>query len=119
MYPWRIHPALVHFPIAFLTAAVALDLYGLRRGGIEVARAATNLLVAGTVTMALAAGAGLLAFFTVPAHTHEAHDLMLWHLWLNATALVVFSGLAVWRWRERGVVPSTELRFVGVFAIAL
>src|SRR5690348_16243428 len=32
MEPWEIHPALVHFPIAFLLGAVAYDLDAWRRG---------------------------------------------------------------------------------------
>ena len=50
MEPWEYHPALVHFPIAFLIGAVLLDLYAWRRGEPAPARVATGLLLAGVAT---------------------------------------------------------------------
>jgi uncharacterized membrane protein len=118
MHPWLLHPPLVHFPIAFLTAAVAFDLYAWKTKRPDLVRTATNVFVAGTIAMALAAGAGLLAFFTVPAHTPEAHDLMEWHLGVNVAALLLFAGLSIVRWRSSGV-PSTEVRLLGALALVL
>ncbi|HZV02437.1 MAG TPA: DUF2231 domain-containing protein [Planctomycetota bacterium] len=118
MHAWELHPALVHFPIAFLIAAVALDLYtAYYRDRPGLAPVATGLLVTGTVTGILAAAAGLVAFYTVPAHTEEAHAFMLWHLGLNVAALAVFVGLCVARWPLRP--PSELVRWLGVFAVGL
>lgn len=110
--PWEIHPALNHLPIAFLLGGVALDLYAWWRGRAGAARLATGLLVAGVLTGVLTALAGLLAFFTVPAHTEEAHRLMYWHLGVQAAALVLFAGRAIARWRDRGAPPGTGGRLL-------
>src|SRR6266542_897509 len=74
--PWELHPALVHFPLALLLSGVVLDLYAWWRGRPGQLRAVAGLLVAGVVTGLVAALAGVLAFFTVPAHTAAAHRLM-------------------------------------------
>jgi uncharacterized membrane protein len=119
MHPWEIHPALVHFPIAFLTGGVLLDLFGWVRKRESLTPAATGLIITGTVTALFTAAAGFLAYFTVPAHTEEAHGLMQWHLGLNVGIVAVFTALSIGRWRARALVPSGVVRLVGVFALAL
>lgn len=74
--PWEWHPATVHFPIAFLIGAVVLDLFAWWRGRADLARVATGLIAAGVVFGLFAVVTGLLAFFTVRAHTQTAHDQM-------------------------------------------
>ncbi len=116
---WELHPPLVHFPIAFFLGAVVLDGYAWWRGHEGPARVATGLLVAGLATGLLAGLTGLLAFFTVPAHTAEAHDRMYWHLGLMLAAVVLFLGVVVLR---RGPAPSgmlTAARGLGVVAAVL
>jgi uncharacterized membrane protein len=98
---WEIHPMLVHFPIAYLLGAVVLDVVARTRGW-ELDREVTGLFVAGAAIGWLAASAGLLAFFIVPAHTAEAHRLMYWHAAIQVTSLGVFSWIAWARWRGRG-----------------
>lgn len=115
--PWEFHPASVHFPIAFLLGAVVLDLYAWRRGLADLARTATGLMAAGVVLGLVAIATGLLAFFTVSAHTAEAHDLMYWHLGLNAVAIVLFA--AVFFLRRRAAGPGTGVRIAGFLAAAL
>lgn len=115
--PWEAHPATVHFPIAFLLGAVALDLCAWYRGRIDLAHAATWLIAAGTVSGLLAVATGLLAFFTVRAHTSTAHGQMSWHLGLNAAAIVVFA--AVFFLRRRPAGPGTVVRIAGLLAAAL
>ena len=110
--PWEAHPATVHFPIAFLLGAVALDLYAWRRGRADLTRVATGLLAAGVITGVVSAAAGAVAFFTVPAHTAEAHRLMYWHLGLMAAALTVFAGAAVARRRNQP--PAAWARVAGL-----
>lgn len=97
--PWEIHPALNHFPIAFLIGGVALDLYARWRRKPSLNQVATGLLIAGLITGILTALAGLLAFFTVPGHTDEAHRLMYWHMVIQAVALVLFAWSICKRWR--------------------
>src|SRR5262249_55540786 len=86
---WELHPPLVHFPIAFFLGGVALDLYAWWRGREDLARVATGLLVAGLAIGLLTGLTGFLAFFTVAAHTAEAHDTMYWHLGLQVASVVL------------------------------
>lgn len=117
--PWEIHPALNHLPIALLLAGVALDLYAWWRGRPDSAQVATGLLVAGVLTGALTALAGLLAFFTVPGHTEEAHRLMYWHLGIQAAALLLFAWPAWQRRRNWAAPPTRAGRLVACLAAVL
>jgi uncharacterized membrane protein len=114
MRPWELHPALVHFPIAFILGAVALDLYAWLRFRVDLAAIATGLLVAGVASALVAAAAGVLAFFTVPAHTHDAHGLMYWHLGINVVAVGLLAVVARYRWTARHWEPSGTLRALGI-----
>ena len=115
---WEIHPALVHFPIGLLLSAIALDLFAWWRVNAALNRVVTGLLIAGTAAGWLAANFGLLAFFTVPAHTDEAHTLMFWHMGVAASSLVLFTGLAVARWLHRAEPVKGLEHFVGLVAAA-
>jgi uncharacterized membrane protein len=117
--PWEIHPVLNHLPIAFLLGSVALDLYASWRGRPSLVQVATGLLVTGVLTGLLAALSGVLAFFTVPAHTEEAHSLMFWHMGIQAAAMLLFIVVAWKRWRSWMLSPTVVVRFVGCFAAAL
>jgi uncharacterized membrane protein len=110
--PWEAHPATVHFPIAFLLGAVALDVYAWWRGRADLARIATGLMAAGVITGVVAIATGTVAFFTVPAHTREAHRLMYWHLGLMAGAVTVFAAATVAR--RRGEPPAGWARAAGL-----
>lgn len=118
MNVWEIHPALVHFPIALLLSAVAVDVFAWWRRRDALNRVATGLLIAGVATCWVAANFGLLAFFTVPAHTDEAHTLMLWHMGAAVSSLVLFTGLAVARWMRRAEPVKGLEHFVGLVAAA-
>lgn len=116
MEVWEIHPSLVHFPIALLLGGVLVDLYAWWRRE-DLARVATGLLVAGVVTGAMAALAGVLAFYTVPSsHTEEAHRLVLWHIGTAASMFVLFTVAVIVRWRRRSSVPPPMIRILGLFA---
>ena len=81
--------------------------------------AATGLLVAGVLTGVLAAASGVLAWYTVPAHTDEAHQLMFWHMGIQAVAVVLFAWPAWKRWRHKDVPPTIRLRLVACLAAIL
>ena len=115
--PWEAHPATVHFPIAFLVGAVALDLYAWWKGRAGLARITTGLMAAGAVVGVVAAATGAVAFFTVPAHTAEAHRLMYWHLGLLAGAVTVFAGAAIARRRDEPA--AAWVRVAGLFGAVL
>lgn len=117
--PWEIHPALAHFPIAFLLGGVALDLYSWLRRRPDLAKVATGMLVVGVLSGILAGFAGVLAFFTVPGHTDEAHRLMFWHMGIQAAALVLFAWPAWKRWRKRELPPTIVSRLLICVAAVL
>ncbi|MFQ5734890.1 MAG: DUF2231 domain-containing protein [Planctomycetaceae bacterium] len=116
---WEFHPILVHFPIAFLLAGMAVEVWASRRPRESLTRPAAGLLVAGTISGWLAAIAGLIAFLTVRAHTEEAHELMYWHLGLGVGCLLLFSWVAWHRWRKRDARASTSLLVIGLIASVL
>src|SRR5262249_14002738 len=119
MRPWELHPALIHFPIAFLIGAWTVDLVARLRRSEPLARVAAGLLVAGVASGILAAAAGTIAYFSVPAHTEAAHGQMTAHLAVAAAALVLFALVAVARWRHRAR-PASGLSLVaGVAATGL
>jgi uncharacterized membrane protein len=120
MEPWEIHPALVHFPIALLLGAVAVDIYARARHSVGAGQVAAGLLIAGVLTGLVTGLAGLLAFYTVPsAHTEAAHDRVIWHLGLALASVVLFAGVAWLRWRGRRDLPSAGTLVAGLVAAVL
>lgn len=112
--PWEIHPALVHFPIAFLLGGVVVGLYAWWRGRTDLERIATGLLIAGAVMGLIAGLAGFLAFFTLPeTHTEQTHILMYWHLGIQLSAVLLFAVCAWLRWRSWDVAPGAGTRLIG------
>jgi uncharacterized membrane protein len=117
MRVWEIHPASVHFPIAFLIGGVMLDLFG--QSSETAVAMATYLLIAGLATGAIAAFAGVIAYYTVPGnHTAEAHQRVYWHIWTIVTAVVLFTVVCFVRWQHPSVV-SPLIRGLGLVAVAI
>jgi uncharacterized membrane protein len=117
MRTWEIHPAVVHFPIAFLLGGVALDLFGLHSEAAVAA--ATYLLLAGLATGAVSAVTGVISYYTVPGnHTEQAHQRIYWHIWAMVTAVVLFAVVCFVRWQNPSVV-SPLIRGLGLAAAAI
>ncbi len=75
--------------------------------------------LAGMISGWLAVAAGLVAFFTVPAHTEEAHELMYWHLGIGVACLVLFTWVSIRRWWHRRSVAKKAEWITGVLAAVL
>ena len=98
-----IHPALIPFPIAFLTGALIFDLLGRVLDGPALWTTGGYLLVAGIVGALVAAVPGLIDYLkTVPPNSSGKRRATK-HMIVNLSA-VAFFGVALWL---RGV-PSAE-----------
>lgn len=95
----NIHPLLVHFPIAFLSLFVAIDLIGTAMRKSEFRKFAGSLLYLGTVFASLTVWAGMHAAETVP-HGHNVHDIMERHEQLGISILALSLALTTWRLRR-------------------
>jgi uncharacterized membrane protein len=116
---WEIHPKLVAFPIAFVIGGTLLEVFAILRRRDALAGFASGLLLAGLLTGFLAAAAGVLAYFTVPAHTAEAHELMQWHAGVLGSALVLLSiALLLRRGKSKPPLGSTVLAVLATALLA-
>ncbi len=84
----KLHPVVLHFPLAILVVAAAAECVRLRRDSPFLARAVTWLFAIG----AIAAGLSALSGWMLAAHEHIRSDqrsTLEWHRWLGiATAAV-------------------------------
>lgn len=119
MNTWELHPALVHFPIALLLSGVILDLYGWRKQREDLARVAFGLMVAGVTMGLLTIITGIMAYYTVPAHTEAAHERMTWHIWIQSIAIGVFGLMCLLRWKRRKSLATPQSLFLAVSAAVL
>ncbi len=92
----NIHPLFVHFPIAFFTAFVLLDIAGTLFIRPSWRTAASWFLYLGTVTAAATVAAGLAAAATV-AHGDNVHAIMEKHEHLAIAVLTLSVVLSFWR----------------------
>jgi uncharacterized membrane protein len=99
-----LHPMVVHFTIALLIAAVALDLLGRlsRRDGLHTA-AFVNLVLAGVVAVPTVA-AGMLAEVRLLIG-HDVHQVLDTHKLLGFSSLGGIVALLAWRLALRGRFP--------------
>jgi uncharacterized membrane protein len=110
----NIHPLLVHFPIAFLSLFVAVDLIGTAAKKSELRQFAGGLLYLGTVFAGLTVWAGIHAAETVP-HGHNVHAIMERHEQLGLSILALSMALTAWRLRR----PVDSWGIYNVFSIVL
>jgi len=92
----EMHPALVHFPIAFLPVAVGADAVG----SLTDSRSASSF---GQIAICIAAVGAIGAAVTGLIAGEEVNvegasqDMLITHRNLNSIATVVASGMAIWR----------------------
>lgn len=82
-----LHPMFVPFPIAYLVGASVTDLANFMTGDLFWARMSAWLILAGLVTGAIAAGLGLVEFYSRPAI--RAHRIAWHHFIGNATVMIL------------------------------
>jgi uncharacterized membrane protein len=92
----NVHPMLVHFPIAFLSLFLLLEIAGAALGRESLRRAAAVMLHCGAAGAILASAAGLYAESVVP-HGQTVHDVMEWHKRFGLTTTGLALVLSVWR----------------------
>ena len=96
----RLHPAIVHFPIAFFPAALFTAIVGRRRPAF--ASPVQFLVVAGGIFAPVAAVAGWFAGLSA-----DPEPILAYHRWLGVAVGIVGAALGVWAWRrpweDRGV----------------
>ena len=89
----RLHPMVVHFPIAFFPAALITAIAGRRRPSF--ATPVQFLVVAGGIFAPIAAGAGWLAGMAA-----DPEPILAYHRWLGVAIGLVGAGLGIWAWRR-------------------
>ena len=89
----RLHPMVVHFPIAFFPAALFTAIVGRRRPAFSAP--VQFLVVAGGIFAPLAAAAGWLAGMTA-----DPEPILAPHRWLGVAIAVAGAGLGIWAWRR-------------------
>lgn len=89
----RLHPFLVHFPIAFFPAALFTAVVGSRRPAFSAP--VQFLVVAGGVFAPFAAAAGWLG-----GSTMEPDAILTFHRWLGVAIGAGGAALAFWAWRR-------------------
>lgn len=93
---YNIHPLLVHFPVALLSAFLFTDILAGLRKSQTLETSATWLLYLGTLGALAAAAAGLVAAQIVP-HGDEVHAIMNRHAFLGLTVASLSVLLSLWR----------------------
>ena len=91
----RLHPVIVHFPIAFFPAALFTAIVGRRRSAF--AKPVQFLVVAGGI---IAPAAMVLGWFDGGLTFTDTDPLLLVHRWLGTAIGLAGLALAVWAWRR-------------------
>lgn len=89
----RLHPAIVHFPIAFFPAALFTAIVGRRRPAF--AAPVQFLVVAGGIFAPIGAAAGWIAGLSA-----EPDQILTYHRWLGVALGVAGAGLGAWAWKR-------------------
>lgn len=89
----RLHPLIVHFPIAFLPAALVTAIAGRKRPAF--AAPVQFLVIAGGLFAPLAAAAGWITGMSA-----DPEPILTYHRWLGLAVGAGGAGMALWAWRR-------------------
>jgi uncharacterized membrane protein len=92
----NVHPLLVHFPIAFLSAFFALDVVATLAKKPHWRNVASWFLYFGTITAVFTVTAGFIAANSV-AHGDDVHEIMERHEHFGVSVLSLALALSAWR----------------------
>ena len=115
----RLHPQLVHFPIAMFIGALGVELYGLWRRNSEYQRAARVMLVVGAIGAVVAA---FLGWFAGGFYLTDRNPVLMIHRWLGtaiAVAGVVLLYLSIVARRAPEKPRKTYWAVLGVMTVAI
>lgn len=95
LFDWfgRLHPMIVHFPIAFFPAALLTAIVGRKKPAF--AAPVQFLVIAGAIFAPLAAAAGWLAGMSA-----DPEPILGYHRWLGVSIALASIGLGIWAWRR-------------------
>jgi len=104
MLDWlgRLHPVIVHFPIAFFPAALFTAIVGRRRPAF--AAPVQFLVIAGAAIAPIAAILGWL-----DAMAADPDPLLAVHRWLGTAVGAAALGIGIWAWQQPDRVRSTGM----------
>ncbi len=114
----NIHPLLVHFPIAFLSAFFVLDLVGTLTKKPQCRNVAGWLLYLGTFAAVFTVAAGFIAAGSV-AHGEDVHEIMERHEHFGVSVLMLASLLSIWRVKSGGVIQGGANSFFLILSALL
>jgi uncharacterized membrane protein len=99
----NIHPLLVHFPIAFLSAFFALDVVGTLAKKTQWRSVASWFLYLGTVAAVFTVITGLIAADSV-VHGQDVHGIMERHEYIGISVLSLAIVLSIWRMKSGSLI---------------
>ena len=101
----NIHPLIVHFPIALLTASLVFELLGVALKRADLERTAWWLLLAGCVGLGGAVATGLLAEkgVMIPAEVSSQFET---HQEMAFLAATVYAIIILWRISNKTLLPQ-------------
>jgi uncharacterized membrane protein len=114
----HLHPAIVHFPLALLTFALAAEVAARVTGRTEFSFTGWWAQVVGTIGLAAAVATGLLAKGLRPMPV-DALSTLDTHEQLAMCAAVAFALLLYWRIARRSRVPDPPGVYLVLFALAV